>query len=123
MLSSTTEEESALSAAADAVLGALQDHTNAVRGGVGAASAAAKRARTADVAAAAAKRQRLPEAVQAEDGPLLQGFHFLAMDDALDNVLHDLRPVFVILYDLQLAWVRQLEAYQSLHPEQPLKVR
>jgi hypothetical protein len=121
MLSGTTEEERALSAAADAVMDALHDSTNV--------GAPAKRARapaaagSGAAASASAKRPRLPQSAHADDGPLLKGVHFLAIEDDLDRVLHAVQPVFVILYDLQLSWVRQLEVYQSLHPNRPLKVR
>lgn len=59
----------------------------------------------------------------AEEGPLLQGFHFVAMEDAHECLLHELQPAFVILYDLDLAWIRQLEVYQAMHPERPVKAR
>jgi hypothetical protein len=56
------------------------------------------------------------------DAPMLQGFQFLAMEEAREHVLLELQPVFVILYDLNLEWVRLLEVYQSMYPERPVKV-
>lgn len=58
-----------------------------------------------------------------EAGSLLEGFHFLAMEENAEHVLHELRPVFVVLYDVDLTWVRLLEVYKGLYPERPLKVR
>ena len=57
------------------------------------------------------------------EGPLLQGFHFVASEDAQEGVLHALRPLFVVLYDVDLVWIRMLECYQSLHPERPVQAR
>lgn len=68
-----------------------------------------------DAAAAAAA----PEAT----GPLLRGIHFATLEEAGEQVLHAVRPVFVVLYDVDLAWVRMLEVYQALNPSRPLKVR
>lgn len=62
-------------------------------------------------------------AAPAEAGPLLTGFHFVTVDDAGEQVLHSVRPVFVVLYDADLAWVRMLEVYKALNPTRPLKVR
>ena len=133
MLNATADEEVAVAAAANA---ALNDATNGGKPSLAArkSSAAAKRARhgagkPSDGKAAAG---HLPNGVQAvkegmqalqpEEGPLLQGFHFLAEEDAREDLLYALKPVFVILYDLDLAWIRHLEVYQSLHPHRPLKV-
>eukprot|EP00892_Ulva_mutabilis_P008481 jgi/Ulvmu1/6004/UM026_0130.1 len=61
-------------------------------------------------------------AAPAEAGPLLTGFHFVTANEAGEQVLHSVRPVFVVLYDAELAWVRMLEVYQALNPSRPLKV-
>jgi hypothetical protein len=58
-----------------------------------------------------------------EGGSLLEGFHFLAIEENAEHALHALRPVFVVMYDVDLAWVRLLEVYKAHYPQRPLKVQ
>lgn len=44
-----------------------------------------------------------------EQSPLLEGVVFLALDSRADSVLWDARPVFIIMVDSDVAFVRQLE--------------
>lgn len=127
MLNATADEEVAMAAAANTVL-----HTLDASNGSAAAAAsrnakrrgAQKRQRGGDSAAGAPNGTRADLTDKSsEEGPLLQGFHLVAMEDARQDLLHEIEPVFVILYDLDLAWIRQLEVYKSMHPERPLKVR
>jgi hypothetical protein len=70
------------------------------------------------------KYQTVDAAVpDANEGPLLQGVHFVASDDAQEHLLHQLAPVFVLFYDTSLAWIRMLECCQALHPDRPLQVQ
>jgi hypothetical protein len=127
-LSAAPEEEVALVAAANSAVGAIQE---------GCTSSSNARKRRKRVAAATTavgsaanchKGQDVDmtssEILQSEagDDPLLQGFHFVALDDAQEHLLHQLAPAFVVLYDSNLAWIRMLECYQALHPQQPLQV-
>uniref|UniRef100_A0A7N6BCF9 DNA repair endonuclease XPF n=1 Tax=Anabas testudineus TaxID=64144 RepID=A0A7N6BCF9_ANATE len=41
---------------------------------------------------------------------------------SLTRVLHEVEPSFVVLYDAELSFVRQLEIYKSLRPGKPLRV-
>lgn len=46
----------------------------------------------------------------AEDlGPLLRGVRFAALDAHQEGVLWDVCPAFVIMYDPDVAFIRQLE--------------
>ncbi len=44
-----------------------------------------------------------------EQSPLLEGVHFLALEGRNMGLLWDVRPAFVIVYDPDIAFVRQLE--------------
>lgn len=118
MLSASTEEERALAAAAGAVSAAVEASSSGTDG------RSAKRARaSADPAQHNAKRLRVPELVlDGKQEDLLKDVHFATLGDDLDQMLHSVRPGYVILYDIQLSCIRQLEVYQSLYPGQPLKV-
>lgn len=58
-------------------------------------------------------------AVEGEESPLLKGVHFCALDGRDMGVLWDVQPAFVIMYDPDIAFVRQLEVGfkpPPLHP-------
>jgi hypothetical protein len=141
MLNATADEEVAMAAAAHSALNTLDaDASGASHGKTkGKHKNAAKRARAGSSRAAAEEaasglraagsridkataQEAFHEGLQAEDGPLLEGFHLLAIEDANEDILHKIKPLFVILYDLDLAWIRQLEVFQSLNPSLPVKV-
>lgn len=121
-----------MAAAASSVLDAFNENDAA-----SASPRSKKRAAPAAAAAAAAPRKRQKgssDVSRARDatgasiardaeGPLLQGFHFVASEDAQEGVLHEVQPLFVVLYDVDLVWIRMLECYQSLHPDRPVQAR
>lgn len=41
---------------------------------------------------------------------------------SLTRVLHEVEPSFVVLYDAELSFVRQLEVYKAMRPGKPLRV-
>ncbi|XP_030630064.1 DNA repair endonuclease XPF [Chanos chanos] len=41
---------------------------------------------------------------------------------SLTRVLHEVEPMFVVLYDAELSFVRQLEVYKAARPGKPLRV-
>ncbi|XP_034564439.1 DNA repair endonuclease XPF [Notolabrus celidotus] len=41
---------------------------------------------------------------------------------SLTRVLHEVEPSFVVLYDVELSFVRQLEVYKAIRPGKPLRV-
>lgn len=41
---------------------------------------------------------------------------------SLTRVLHEVEPAFVVLYDAELSFVRQLEIYKACRPGKPLRV-
>jgi hypothetical protein len=115
MLNPSIEEDAAMTAAADAVLSASQANEGPSPHGT---RGAARRGRGKSVASGSAA-----DVCQVDQGALLQGIYFLAMEDACEHVLHEIKPVFVVLYDLDLSWIRQLEVYKALYKDRPLKVR
>lgn len=49
-----------------------------------------------------------------ETSPLLQNVHFLAVDGKDMGVLWEVQPVFVIVYNPDISFVRQLEVISTL---------
>lgn len=120
LLNATEDEEIAMAAAATTIAKARSESGAVTKG-----KQTKKRSRTEQLSSGS-KRRAVGQAgaeASADDAPLLQGFHLLAMEEGRDDVLLELQPLFVVLYDLDLAWIRRLELYQSLDPSRPIKVR
>jgi hypothetical protein len=49
-----------------------------------------------------------------EPSPLLEGVHFFALEGKDMGVLWKVRPAFVIVYDPDIAFVRQLEVRSTI---------
>jgi hypothetical protein len=47
--------------------------------------------------------------VEEDRGPLLRGVHFAALDAHQEGLLWDVCPAFVVMYDPDVAFIRQLE--------------
>lgn len=58
-----------------------------------------------------------------EETPLLAGVRLLALDTHDDVRVWEEGPAFVVMYDPDIAFIRQLEVCaRTLHPLQPLPV-
>ncbi|GMH40938.1 hypothetical protein BSKO_08842 [Bryopsis sp. KO-2023] len=57
-----------------------------------------------------------------ENCPLLSGVQFLALDSHDDFVLWENFPEYVIMYDPDAAFLRQLEVFQAEIPDHPLRL-
>lgn len=56
----------------------------------------------------------MEEGAEEEEGPLLRGVRFLALEGHEEGALWDLRPCFVVLFDPDIAVIRQLEVNYSV---------
>lgn len=102
MLMNSTEEDKAIASAAHPASLHPPSTTNTTPASAAPPSAAGDRATTS--------------------AGLLDGVHFVAIEESAEHVLHEVQPVFVVLYDVDLAWVRLLEVYKAQYPSRPLKV-
>lgn len=63
-------------------------------------------------------------AYRVKDSPLtfLHPLHEADDPNSLKRVLYELQPRYVVLYDVDMAFVRQLEVFKACHPQLPIRV-
>lgn len=58
----------------------------------------------------------------AEEEQALLGFAFTSLENHDEGILEQLQPLCVVMYDPDIAFVRQLEVYKAQHPDRSLRV-
>eukprot|EP00884_Botryococcus_braunii_P016193 jgi/Botrbrau1/3257/Bobra.174_1s0029.1 len=66
--------------------------------------------------------QKDGEDVGVPQSEVLQGVKFRALENRDESTLFDVQPAFVVMYDPDIAFIRQLEVYKAERPGWPLRV-
>ncbi|KAL3151984.1 hypothetical protein ABBQ32_001106 [Trebouxia sp. C0010 RCD-2024] len=125
----TPHEEQALLKQAKA-LAAQQGTAHSSRGtgsrsrGKGAASSrpAARTAPESPQPTHAAPKSTQPSEDAESDQGLLKDVEFYTLDSRQESILWDVQPIFVVVYDPDVTFVRQLEIYQAERPDWRVRV-